>query len=155
MLLYPTPARTMARHRGACAKLVSPMIEMSWKSRIASAWGKYPLNCDSSVARAITSWARSPRTADSIEVSSRKSAINTVKRSDIKDSLDRLAVGGRSAITSLGDAEPGQDRVRVGHGERGVLPISGREPQPVRPVANRCQPGQPGWIGLDPIDLLA
>src|SRR5262249_5974605 len=154
MLLYPTPARTIARHSGACAKLVSPMIEMSWKSRIASARGKYPLNCDSSVARAITSWARSPRTADSVEVSSRKSAINTVKRSDIKDSLGRLAMGGRVAITSPGGAEPGQDRVGVGHGERGVLPIPGREPQSVRPVANRRQPGQPRWISLDPIDLL-
>src|SRR4051812_19822642 len=145
----------MPRHRGACAKLASPMIAMSWKTRIASAWGKYPLNCDSSVARAMTSWARSPRTADSIEVSSRKSAISTVKRSDINDSLGRDAGAGRLAVAMCGRPEPGQDRVGIGPGEPGLLPGSGPEAQLVRPVSNGSQPGEARGLPLDSIEILA
>ena len=65
---------------------------------IASARGRCVASCDSSVAIAMTSSAMSPRTADSIEVSSRKSAISTVKRSGIEDSLGRGAGAGRDGI---------------------------------------------------------
>ena len=93
---------------------------------IASARGKYRSSSDSSLARAITRSAMSPRTADSMEVSSRKSAISTVKRSGIEDSLGAMRRGEARRRRRRSGREPGQDRVGIGHGEAGVLPRPGR-----------------------------
>src|SRR5262249_19874848 len=137
------------------AKLKSPRIERSWNTMIASTADRYGASCDSSVARAMTRSAMSSSTADSTEVSSRKSAISTEKRSGIEDSFGHDAGPGRDDVAVPRRGEPGQDRVGIGHGERGVIPGPIGETQPVGPVADRQEPGEGRRLGLDPHELLA
>ena len=82
---------------------------------IASAWGRYSASSASSLARAMMIRAMSSRIADSIEVSSRKSAINTVKRSLIENPC--IVIG--LVVTPATERTPLVRNVRPGSFEPG------------------------------------
>ena len=123
---------------------------------IASAVGRYGASCDSSVARAMTRSAMSlqhgrldrglvEEVGDQHGETLRHRRLLRARREGGEGRRRRRRGGANQARTASGSATAND----------GVLPGPVGETQPVRPVADRQEPGEGRRLGLDPLELLA